>query len=250
MSRKTRTKPLPDLQFIIQRKLVCNLILFQNEIKAFWQYRVVLVLVFADLEQHFDHVLHTFIDDTLVQNGAESREDVVVRDGRVFGQEGADFADEANGDFDSVVCWRLEKEHKNLKCDYFVRYALVDEVCDERCRRVANNLKSPVSHQDVASRKNVRANLVVALEGSAELADKPDEYQLANLRQFCVDDRNKRRKDRCERQRRGLRLHDRTSKQPHSPDQILRKQLRNDIFDIRHVDAIDDTRDRFAQRIP
>lgn len=224
-------KPLLDLQLIVQRDLVGNLVVLFYQVKALWNNDVVLVLVFSNLEENLDHVLYTLVDSALMQDSTESFVNPVVSARRIFGKVRAYFTHEANSNFHRVVGWLLEKENKNLESNDFVCDALVDEMSDERSGRVADNL-------------------VISLEGPPELANKPRQHQLSNLGKFRINNRHQRRKNRSKRQRRSLRLHHAPRKQPPPANQVLPKQLRHDMLDIRHVHPVHDTRDTLPQRVP
>lgn len=71
-----------------------DLLVLLNEIKSLRHDRIVLVPVLARLEQHLDHILDALLDVPLVEDSSELLKDHVVGLGRVFGEEGADFARE------------------------------------------------------------------------------------------------------------------------------------------------------------
>ena len=108
-----------------------DLLLFLHQIQTLLNRRVVLVLVFAHLEQHLDHVLTSFRDGALVQNRSESFEDRVVGLWRVLCEEQADLLHETHGDFDRVVGGSFQAEKQDLECDNLVGDELVDQVRDE-----------------------------------------------------------------------------------------------------------------------
>lgn len=83
-------------------------------------------------------------DGALVEHGAESFVDRSVRLGRVFSQEGADFAHESNSNLDRVVRRTLKKQNENLECNNFVSDALVDEMGNESRSRVTDDLNGLV----------------------------------------------------------------------------------------------------------
>ena len=59
------------LHLIIKTNLMRNLVLFLNQVQLVANSRVVLVSVFAHLEEYFDHVLHPLVQVLLVQDIAE-----------------------------------------------------------------------------------------------------------------------------------------------------------------------------------
>lgn len=59
------------IQLILQARRVCNLVLLFHKIQLFFQCGIVLVLVFPNLEQHFDHVLDSLVDIRFMQNAPE-----------------------------------------------------------------------------------------------------------------------------------------------------------------------------------
>jgi hypothetical protein len=102
-----------------------------------------------------------------------------------------------------------------------------------RGKRSVCTCESP-SHD---SKRNT-AHLVVPLEGPPKLTDQPDQHQLSNHGQFCVDNRRQGGEDRGKWQRRCLSLHDRPCIKTSSSDQVFAKQLRYDVFDVRYVDLM------------
>jgi hypothetical protein len=93
-------------------------------------------------------------------------------------------------------------------------------------------------------------SLVIALERLPELDDEPREKQLTDLRQLRIDDCGHRRVYRCKWQTGRLSFHDTPTEQAPAAHQVLPKQLWDDEFDIRHVDLVDETVDRFLERLP
>lgn len=75
-------------------------------------------------------------------------------------------------------------------------------------------------------------NLVVSLVSSSELTDQSNQYQFPDLGQFGVDDSNQSRKDWSERQRRCLGTHDGPSEKASTSNQVLGKQLGDDVLDV------------------
>src|SRR5204863_7063275 len=62
---------LLNIDFVIETRAVSNLILFFNKIKFFLDCGVVLVTIFSDLEEHFDHILDSLLDIRLVEDISE-----------------------------------------------------------------------------------------------------------------------------------------------------------------------------------
>jgi hypothetical protein len=91
---------------------VRDLFVLLDEVQSLRQDRVILVLVFPRLEQHFDHVLDPLLDVAFMENGSEALEDEVVGLGRVLGEEGADVAREGASDLDGVRGGGLEEEEE------------------------------------------------------------------------------------------------------------------------------------------
>ena len=87
----------------------------------------------------------------------------------------------------------------------------------------------------------VQTHLVISLVCSSELTDQADKDQLSDLWQLRIDNSYERREDRGEGKRRRLSTHERPCEQALSTDQVLAKQLRHDVLDIRYVDLMSDS---------
>jgi len=92
-----------DLEVILKRVSMRNLILFLDEIQLLADSRIVLVLGAPDLKQHLDHVLSALVNVGLVENVAHLVEDGIGNGGVHVVEEGADLLHDANGDLDRVV---------------------------------------------------------------------------------------------------------------------------------------------------
>ena len=119
-----------------------NLIFLLHQVQPLGNDGIILVLVLADLEQDFDHILHTLAYGPFVEHGTESFVQDVVRFWVVLREESTDLAHEADGDFDAVVCRSFEKKHEDVERDDFVGDRLVHEVCDETGGCVADDLRN------------------------------------------------------------------------------------------------------------
>jgi len=64
-------RSLFGVQSILQTWRMCDLIFLFHKVQLFFQCRVVLVFVFPDLEQHFNHVLHSLVNVRLVEDTPE-----------------------------------------------------------------------------------------------------------------------------------------------------------------------------------
>jgi hypothetical protein len=93
-------------------------------------------------------------------------------------------------------------------------------------------------------------SLVVTLESLAELYDQAVDQQLADLREFGVDDGDHGGVNGSKRQTGSLGLHDASTKETTATDEVLAEQLRNDVFDVGDVDLVDQTIDRLFQSLP
>lgn len=95
--------------------------------------------------------------------------------------------------------------------------------------------------------------LVVPLEGSPELTNQPDEDKLSDLGQLGVDDGDKSGEDGREGDGRCLSLHDGPSEQSSSSDEVLSKQLGDNVLDVGNIDLQRDEKEsgtRSAQLPP
>lgn len=101
-------------EVVIQAEPVGDQVVLFDEIETFRDDWIVLELLSSDLEEDFDHVLNSFLDPTLVQDGTEGFEDTVVGLWGRFGEEGTDFAHQADRDLDTVARWVFEEEDEHL----------------------------------------------------------------------------------------------------------------------------------------
>jgi hypothetical protein len=97
------------IDVIVQINLMCDLIFFLDQVEFLPDRRVVLISVFPNLEQNFDHVLCSFVDIGLVQNAAK-----LVKYSQRYGlahflQVLSYFSRQADGDFHRVVRRFVEK---------------------------------------------------------------------------------------------------------------------------------------------
>ena len=140
-----RTQPFLNLQLVIQRHTMCDLVLLLDEVQSFGHNRVVLELVLADLHEDLDHVLHALVDRAFMQDSAEALKNACRSLGRILREVCAGFAHERDGELDAVVGGLFEEQDENLKRDELMSNNLVDEVRNEHNGGVANDLKRDVS---------------------------------------------------------------------------------------------------------
>jgi hypothetical protein len=107
-----------------------------------------------------------------------------------------------------------------------------------------------VGQQNSDRRVDRQTYLVVALETSPKLTDQASQEELAHLWKFGIDDSSHGRKDGSERQRGRLRSHHAPAVETSPTDEVLSKQLRDDLLDVGYVDLVDETIDGFPQGIP
>ena len=103
-------RPLFSVQCIFQTGRVCDLVLLFHEIQLLFQCRVVLMFVFPDLEQHFNHILHSLVNIRLVEDTPElivdGKRDLRVHLLHVL----ANFLRQANCDLHTVVRRLVQKQ--------------------------------------------------------------------------------------------------------------------------------------------
>lgn len=92
--------------------------------------------------------------------------------------------------------------------------------------------------------------LVVSSVCLAELYDESVHEQLADLRQLGVYNGSHGGVNWSEGQTRGLRLHNAPAEQPAAPDQILAEELWNNVFDVGHIDLVDEPINRLFESLP
>jgi hypothetical protein len=119
----------------------------------------------------------------------------------------------------------------HLERDELVEHVLVDEVRDELERGDTERLVAPPVRD-------------------LELLDHSAAEQQANHRELRVDDCHERCEDWCERNRRGLRLHDALAEEPLAAVQVLAEELRQDLLDVVAIDLVHHAVERLAQRLP
>ena len=126
MSKGALTQAFLNLQFFLQLDLMRNLLFLLDQVQAFRNNRVVLVLVFSDLHEDFNHILNPLTDPALVQDGAEAFKYCGIGLWRIFCEEGADFTGETDGNLDGVIGWPFKQKDKYLKSNNFMGNSLVD----------------------------------------------------------------------------------------------------------------------------
>jgi hypothetical protein len=245
-----------------------DLLILLDQIQPFLHDRVVLVPIFPRLEQYLDHVLHPLLDIPLVQDRSEPLKNEVVGLGRVLREEGANLSRKGAGDLDGVGGGVLEEEKEDLEGDELVSDGLVDEMGDEGGGGEADGLKhearptdeqqgkykllmhdlndshaSRVMEKTRDEKREARneTNLVVPLERPPKLRDEPGQDELSDLRKLGVDDGDEGGKDGREGQGGCLGFHDRPRKETSSSDEVLAKQLGDDVLDVRYVDLYPST---------
>lgn len=220
-----------DINFAVELDLVRNLILLLNKIQLLLHRRIILEPVFAHLKQHLNHVLRTLINIGFVQNISE----LIKDDGRNrrphLLEKLSNLSAEPNRNLHTIIRRFIEQQQQNLPSQHLMLHLLIDQVRQERRRRQADRL-------------------VIPLESFAELHNQALDKQLTNLRQLSIHNSRHGRINRRKRQTRSLRLHNRPAKQTPSANQILAKQLRNNVLDVRRVDFIDETVDTLLQSLP
>lgn len=117
-----------------------NLLILLNQIQTLWQNGIIFILVLPNLHQHLNHILNPLTNISFIQNGSETLEYISVCLWCIFGEEGSDFACEANCDFYRIVCWPFKEEKKDLEGDDLRGHGLVYQVRYEGCARVTDNL--------------------------------------------------------------------------------------------------------------
>lgn len=79
-------------------------------------------------------------------------------------------------------------------------------------------------------------HLVIALISTTELGDQANEHELADLRKLGVHNGDEGSEDGSEGEGRRLRPHNRARKEALSANEVLAKELRNDVLDVGDVD--------------
>jgi hypothetical protein len=107
---------------------VRDLLVLLYQIQTFGDNGIILEFVFPDLHKDFNHVLHSVTNRTLVQDGPEAFEDRCISLWGVLSEECANFAHEADSNFDRVIGRSFEEQYEDLKSNDFVGNLLVDQV--------------------------------------------------------------------------------------------------------------------------
>lgn len=220
-----------NLDLLVETCIVGDLVILLDQIQFFLDGKVILVLVLSDLEQNFNHVLNSLVNVGLVENVAE-----LVEDG-----EGdlrvelfdvlTNFLHQAHGNLNTVISRLVQQEKQNLGGKHLMSDLLVDQMSKESSAAQANSF-------------------VISLVGLAELNNQPVNEQFSNLGQLGVDDCSHGSIDRGEGQTSSLSLHDATAEQTTSSDQVLGKQLGDNMLDVGDVDLVDQTVDGLFQSLP
>ncbi|GJC95161.1 hypothetical protein ColKHC_03987 [Colletotrichum higginsianum] len=210
---------------------VCDLVLLFHQVQLLLDGWVVLEAVLPDLEEDLDHVLHALVDVGLVQHVPQLVPDSQGDSGLHVLQMLANLAHEVDSNLDAVVGRLVEEEKEHLAGKAFVGDLVIDEMGQEGGGRDADGL-------------------VAALEALAEGYDEALDKELADGRQFRVDDGGHGGEDGSEGQRGGLCLHDGATEQAAALDQVLAKQLGDDVLDVGVVDLVDQTVDALLQGLP
>ena len=103
-------RSLFSVQGVLQARRMCDLIFLFHKVQLFFQCRIVLVFVFPDLEQHFNHVLHSFVNVRLVEDTPEL---IVDSEGNLrvhLLHVLANFLRQANCDLHTVVRRLVQKQ--------------------------------------------------------------------------------------------------------------------------------------------
>lgn len=99
-----------DLDLVVKTSVVGDLILLFHQVQLLFYSRVVLVFVLSDLKQDLNHVLYSFVDICLVENGTELVKHCQGNLRVELFDMLANFLHQANGDFDAVVCRLVEEK--------------------------------------------------------------------------------------------------------------------------------------------
>lgn len=220
-----------DINLIIQARVVGDLVLLFDQIQVLLDGGVVLVTIFPDLEQDFDHVLHALVDIGLVQDAAElvehSKGNLSVELLNVL----ADLLHQTDGNLDAVVGGLVEQQEQHLGGEHLVSDLVVDQVSE----------KGSAAETD---------GLVVSLVCLAELHNQAVDEQLADLGQLGVDNGGHGGVDGGEGQTGSLGLHDAPAKQTAASDQVLGEELGDNVLDVGDVDFVDEAVDGLFERLP
>lgn len=168
---------------------MCNLLIVVHQIELWGNWWVVLVLILANLEQNFDHVLCALLHLALMQQVAKSLKDTLVSARGLLCKERSNLLHESNCNLYRVVCGLAEQQEQHLEGQEFVCDPLVSQVGNEHC-------------------SGETRGLVVSLVRLPELNNQSSNKQLSDLGQLCVDDSYDGGIDGSEWQGRCLRLHD------------------------------------------
>ena len=208
------------LDFIVKTGTMRDLIVLFHQIQLILDRRVILVPVLSHLEQDLNHVLDALIDISLVKDVSELVEDSQRNRCTHFLQMLTHFSCQSHSDLDAIIGRFVKEEQENLGGKHFVRNLLIAEMRNEGRRGDADCF-------------------IVSFESLAELHDKSLEQQFTNLWQLGIDDCRHSSVDGCKGQTRSLRFHDASTEKTSSSNQVFAKKFWHDVFDVRHVDLVD-----------
>lgn len=125
------------VNLIVQADAMRDLVFLFYQVQLFANRWVVLVLILAHLEQHFNHILNPLVDIRLMQDVPEPVKDQKSNRRTHLLHVLADLPRQTNGDFDAVVGRLVQQQLQDLSRQDLVNDLLVAQVRDKRCRRDA-----------------------------------------------------------------------------------------------------------------
>lgn len=220
-----------DVNLAVEVDAVRDLILLLHQVELVLDGWVVLEAVLAHLEEHLNHVLHTLVDVCLVQDVPQLVPHGQRNSWLHFLEMLPHLAHEVDGNLHTVVGRLVQQQQEHLAGEHLVGDLLVDEVREE----------GRAGHAD---------GLVATLEALAEGHDEALDEKLADGRQLGVDNGGHGGEHGREGQRRRLRLHHAAAEQAAALDEVLAKELGDNVLDVRVVDLVDQAVDGLLQGLP
>lgn len=208
-----------------------ELVVLLDQLQRLGDRDVVLEPVLPHLERHLDHVLHSLLQFSLVQNILQHLKYSVHALRADFLQFHAALLEERDGHFDRVVGRRLDEQREDLQREDLVSDALIDQVRNKSSCRQANAF-------------------IVATKAPLELDDEPVQQELPDAGELRVDDGHQRRIDVRESRRRVLRLNDGATEQTATANDVLLEQVARDDADVVDVHFVDEAVDGLLQCLP
>jgi len=142
------------LDFIIQTRPMCDLILLFHQVQLLFDGRIILVFILSHLKQYLNHVLNSLINILLMENASKLVKNSQCDWTTHFFQMLSNLSSQAHRNLHTIIRRLMQQKEKYLRRNHLMSDLLIDKMCDEGGRRQTHSL-------------------VVSLERLLELHNKP-----------------------------------------------------------------------------